>query len=475
MLEETRLIVIEYLLGAVLSLASITLALIKLPQLPSQIPLWYTKSWGELQLADKNFVFIIPLLILTIFLLNGLLSIRFLRTREIILAKTFGFLTLLGGVLLYLSLHRIIDVSSIKTPLPWFLEPKIMLPMATAAVLSFFLTPISINIANRLGLIDNPKTHKHPAMLLTRAIPRAGAAPIFITILLISLLFISFNQQIIGIFLAAAVSLFVGLLDDKYDLNPYFRFGSQLTAALIVIYFGLQITYINNPAGGVIPITNPNFKIDFINPIYPLAPLAILATLFWIIWTMNMLSWSNGVDGQFPGIVTVAAIVIGLLSIRDATQENTTLLSFITAGAVLGTVPFTWHKSHLLYGFGSTSLGLILASLSILSGTKVATSLLVLMVPTLDALFAIIRRVRSGQSPFWGDRAHFHHKLLDLGFSQSRIATFYWVVSIFLGIIAAYSSGSGKLLAILTAAGVFSFLLIVVNAKDRRETKEPGQ
>ena len=69
-----------------------------------------------------------------------------------------------------------------------------------------------------------------------------------------------------------------------------------------------------------------------------------------------MLSWSNGVDGQFPGIVAVAAIVIGLLSIRDSTQDNTTLLSFITAGAVLGTTPFTWHKSHLLYGFGATSL-----------------------------------------------------------------------------------------------------------------------
>ncbi len=471
MLETKRLVIIEFVLAVTLGFFSIVLTLIKFAQLPLKIPLWYTRNWGEEQLTDKIFIFIIPLIIITILTVSGLLLKKYLKSNETTLAKAFGLSALLISLLLYVSLFRIIDATSVKTPLPWFLEPHIMIPLGSAMILSFLLTPLTIKLANRLGLIDNPKTHKHPAMLLTRAVPRAGTTPVLIAIFFVSLIFVTLNRQIGGIFLAAVVSLSIGLIDDKYDLSPYIRFGSQIIAALIVIYFGLQITYINNPTGGVIPITNPNFKIDSLNPIYPIAPLAIIATLLWIIWTMNMLSWSNGVDGQFPGIVAVAAIVIGLLSIRDSTQDNTTLLSFITAGAVLGTTPFTWHKSHLLYGFGATSLGLILASLSILSGTKVATSLLVLMVPTLDAIFAIIRRLRNRQSPFWGDRAHFHHKLLDLGFSQSRIATFYWLVSIILGTIAVYSSGSGKLLAILTAAGIFSFLLIVVNVKEHKGAK----
>lgn len=471
MLETKRLVIIEFILAVIFGFFSIILTLIKFAQLPLQIPLWYTRNWGEEQLTSKTFIFVIPLIIITILITNGLLLRKYLKSNETTLAKALGLSALLSSLLLYVSLFRIIDGTTAKIPLPWFLEPRIMIPLGSAMLLSFLLTPLTIKLANRLGLIDNPKTHKHPAMLLTRAVPRAGTTPVLISILIISLVFVALNRQIGGIFAAALVSLTIGLIDDKYDLSPYIRLGSQIIAALIVIYFGLQINYINNPTGGVISITDPNFKINSINPIYPLAPLAIIATLLWIIWTMNMLSWSNGVDGQFPGIVTVAAIVIGLLSIRDSTQENTTLLSFITAGAVLGTTPFTWHKSHLLYGFGATALGLILASLSILSGTKVATSLLVLMVPTLDAIFAIIRRMRNGQSPFWGDRAHFHHKLLDLGFSQSKIATFYWLVSIILGTIAAYSSGSGKLLAILTAAGIFSFLLIVVNIKERKGTR----
>ena len=471
MIETKRVLIIELVLILLINLFSWALVLIKFSSLPSRIPLWYTHGWGEEQLTDRGYILVIPLVIFVVSVINSLLIIKFQRSYESVLAKTIGLATLLTGLLLYISLYRIIGISTTKTPLPWFLESKILIPLGLSALISFSLAPLTIRLANFLGLIDNPRTHKHPAMLLMRAIPRAGTVPIILSIFIVSLFFVAFNKLIIGIFLAAAFSLLTGLLDDKYDLNPYVRFTSQVISASIVIYFGLQISYINNPSGGVIPITQPNFKVNFLDPIYPIAPLSIIATLFWIIWTMNMLSWSNGVDGQFPGITAVAAVVIGLLSIRDATQTNTTLLSFITAGAILGTSPFTWHKSHLLYGFGATALGLILASLSILSGTKVATSVLVLMVPTLDAIFAVIRRVRSGQSPFWGDRAHLHHKLLDLGFSQSKIALFYWLVSIFLGTVAVYSSGSGKMLAILTAAGAFSFLLIVVNTRER---KTPG-
>lgn len=469
MLELKRVLLLQFVLSFALTAFSLIIVLIKFPMLPEKIPLWYTLTWGETQLAEKSFIFLIPVISLVILVVNTYLAIKFNRKNEAVVATSFGAAASLVCFMLYIATFKITDIVSTRIPLPWFLEPYIMIPAGLATAVSFFLTPFTIKLSNKFGFVDNPKTHKHPAMLLTRAVPRAGALPVYIAILLISLIFVQFNKQVLGIFIASLIATIIGLVDDKYDLNPYIRFGSQIIAALVVIYFGLQITYINNPSGGVIPITDPNFKINFLNPIFPIAPIAIVATLVWMIWTMNMLSWSNGVDGQFPGIVTVAAVVIGLLSIRDVTQEPTTLLSFITAGAVLGTVPFTWHKSHMLYGFGATSLGLILSSLSILSGTKVATALLVLMVPTLDAVSAIIRRLKKGQSPFWGDRSHFHHKLLDMGFSQSQIASFYWIVSILLGIIAAYSSGRAKMLAILTAAGIISFVLIAVNSKGKEE------
>jgi len=108
---------------------------------------------------------------------------------------------------------------------------------------------------------------------------------------------------------------------------------------------------------------------------------------------------------------------------------------------------------------------MIIAVLSIFSGTKVATASLILMVPLLDALYAIFRRVRAGKSPFFGDRAHLHHKLLDLGWSHQKIALFYWLATLVLGISALGVSGKAKLMAIITAGGTVGFLIAFVSLK----------
>jgi UDP-GlcNAc:undecaprenyl-phosphate/decaprenyl-phosphate GlcNAc-1-phosphate transferase len=88
-------------------------------------------------------------------------------------------------------------------------------------------------------------------------------------------------------------------------------------------------------------------------------------------------------------------------------------------------------------GYSGKSLaGFFLGVLAILSGAKIATAILVLGVPTMDALIAILRRLSKGQSPVWGDRGHLHHKFLDLGFSKRTIALFYLFSSLILGLIA---------------------------------------
>ena len=80
-------------------------------------------------------------------------------------------------------------------------------------------------------------------------------------------------------------------------------------------------------------------------------------------------------------------------------------------------------------GYGGWTLaGYFLAVLAILSGAKVATAILVLAVPLIDAVYTVLRRLNQGQSPVWGDRGHLHHRLLDLGWGKRRIAVSYWLI-----------------------------------------------
>jgi len=140
-----------------------------------------------------------------------------------------------------------------------------------------------------------------------------------------------------------------------------------------------------------------------------------------------------------PGIVAISAIIIGVLSLRfsplDQTSTTAATLSFIIAGASLGFLVFNFYPAKIFPGYGATALYLMLAVASILSSAKLATAILVMGVPMTDGMFTIIRRILSGKSPFWHDKKHLHHLLLDLGFGQRRIALFYWTISAILGIL----------------------------------------
>ncbi len=427
--------------------------------LPDFIPFWYSQNWGESQLGPKIALLSLPLSALLILIVNNLLVMRLQNGKDLLTSRTLSLVNIfLLGSLTFFLFRLVLSVSN--PPLPWFLEPKVIISLASSFTLSILFTYPSLGLLKKFGFIDNPQTHAHPAMLLTRSVPRGGALPLFLSFSLVSIFLFRPEIKLLNIFLIGAGIVVVGLIDDKYDLNPYARFVLQIGAASLVVLFGLQIDYINHPLGlGVLSLVKPVISFGVIS----FSPLAMIFALFWIVWTMNMISWSNGVDGQFPLITAVAAIVIGILGLSDVNQLKTSGMAFALAGAALGTLPYSWHRSRILYGFGATGIGLMLAVLSILNGTKIATALLVLLVPSLDALITIIRRLRAGRSPFWGDRSHFHHRLLDLGFSQAQIAIFYGLAGSVLGLAAVFSSGRGKLLAIAMGAGVFIFLLTLVN------------
>lgn len=331
-------------------------------------------------------------------------------------------------------------------------------PFLLAFLFSFISTPFVIRLAKYWGLVDDPKKRRHPAHTETRVIPRAGGLSVFFGILIASALTVSFSKQLAAILIAATIVVFVGLVDDKIDLNPYVRFITNFIAAIVAVAGGVGIAYVTNPFGpGVIRLDALRFTFDFFGS-HSVLILADLLAVLWIVWCMNMVNWSKGVDGQLPGFVAISALVLGLLSFRftmlDLEQWVVASLAFITAGAYLGFLPFNYYPQKIMPGYSGGALaGFMLAVLAIASGGKVATALLVLGVPFLDASYTMLRRVISGHSPFWGDRGHLHHKLLDLGWGKRRVALFYWLVSAILGAIA---------LGLTSRAKIFTLVLIAL-------------
>jgi UDP-GlcNAc:undecaprenyl-phosphate/decaprenyl-phosphate GlcNAc-1-phosphate transferase len=323
-------------------------------------------------------------------------------------------------------------------------------PLLVSFIATVIATPICLIFLKKFNIVDDPKKHKHPAMIHKKPIPRGGGIPLFIGVLVASLIFLPMTQAILAMLIASFASLFIGILDDKFDISPYIRFLVNIACAVFVVALGVNIPFITNPLGGILYLNHITI------PFWPGSAVSFLADLIailWIVWVMNMLNWSKGVDGQMPGIVAISAIIIGTLSLRfsplDQTSTTAATLSFIIAGASLGFIVFNFYPAKIFPGYGATALYLMLAVASILSGAKLATAILVMGVPMTDGLFTIGRRILSGKSPFWHDKKHLHHILLDLGFGQRRIALFYWTISAVLGTLSLVLSSKGKLFAII--------------------------
>lgn len=326
------------------------------------------------------------------------------------------------------------------------IDTTIFLPFIIAFFSTLIVTPICIKIIKNLKLMDDPKTHLHPAIIHKKPTPRGGGLPIFIGIFASGLLFLPVTPVTISLFFASLISLVIGILDDKFDVSPYIRFIMNIVSALIVVSAGVTVTFITNPFGGIL----------FLDQV-PYLPYVI--TVVWIVWAMNMLNWSKGVDGQMPGIVAISAIVIGLLSLRfpiiDPNSIISAKLSFIIAGSSLAFLIFNYYPARIFPGYSATAIYLLLAAVSVLSSAKLATAILVMGVPMMDGIFTITRRLVRGKSPFWHDKEHLHHLLLSVGVSQRHIALSYWIFSAILGSLALVLSSKGKLFAI-------AMLLIIV-------------
>lgn len=329
-------------------------------------------------------------------------------------------------------------------------------PALASFILSSLLTPLVISSYKKLHILDDPQKNSHTKVTHTRPLPRGGGIPIFLSLLVVGLILIGFDKRFLGILLGAAILTLVGIADDIYNLNPYFRLATGALAALAVVGSGIGIAFITNPFGGagnVIHLNQPQLVFELFGKTRTIWILADLFALFWILWTSNIVNWSKGLDGQMPGFVAIAAFFLGLLSFRfagDFTQWPVIILAAITTGAYLGFLIFNFYPQKIMPGYSGGSLaGFLLAVLAILSGAKVAALILILGIPMADAVLTIFRRLFRHKSPVWGDRGHLHHRLLDSGWTKPQIALFYWISTFLLGLITLQLNSTQKIFTII--------------------------
>lgn len=452
------------------------------------IPLWYTMPWGQRQLAQSELITLLPILawiILGMAVLIFMLGTKFhLRYGKEIITNS----VLFSLVLLAFSSIRILFIAS--SPFDPFVDPqflRLFILLGLGFLTAFVIAPRIINYMFENGIVTDPNIHKHPGMVLIKPSARGGGLIFALSFVGLSLLLIPITKPVAALLIGVTVAALLGFADDvqntkvktklKFLENPMIRLLLQSLIALFVVLMGFRIDYVSNPFNGILFFNEISFTLG--NTV--IYPIAIAITTLWLVWMMNMLSWSNAIDGQYSGIIGIAAICLVFLSMRPGLEENfipkevVAGLSILLAGASFGILPFNWHPSKIMWGFGAIAAGLAFAALSIATQAKIGASVIVILVPFMDGLITIIRRIVQGKFPLKADKQHLHHLLMERGWGVKRISIAYWLSTALLGFISIISADRDLPLLILTVVGVVGLLIGLVNLQARRNKLKPRQ
>ena len=103
-----------------------------------------------------------------------------------------------------------------------------------------------------------------------------------------------------------------------------------------------------------------NLTLPFIEPL-DLGNWGIPLTLFGIVAVMNVVNFTDGVDGLAAGVCTIAAVTFAIIAL-SLDRDDAAVLAAVVAGASVGFLRHNFHPASVFMGdSGSNLLGLLLA------------------------------------------------------------------------------------------------------------------
>ena len=317
--------------------------------------------------------------------------------------------------------------------------PLTLLPaILVAFLLSLALNRLMIAVASKLGLMDHPderRVHSTP-------IPRAGGLAIWLAFLGVtysceyfvpSLHSLLPKQTMDAFALASLVLVAVGVIDDRHGMPAKWKLLGHIAAA--ALFYALRPNGTGNISGFVIP-----------------GWLDALIFVGWAVVLINAYNLIDGLDGLCGGLALIAMVVLGAMSLmNDHTGEA--ILLFLMAAAIAGFLRYNLNPARIFLGdAGSMMLGLFIAAASTQAvGRRAVLGTLLLPVavagvPLLDVLLAIWRRSARNLTNRWNggvkvgvfspDKDHLHHRFLDSGMNQRRVALTMQAAAVALSILA---------------------------------------
>lgn len=305
-----------------------------------------------------------------------------------------------------------------------------LLVMLIAAAVTYFMVPV----VRRIALVSGAITQVRDRDVHTLPIPRLGGVAMLIGLAVsfavasqIPYLSQEFSGGSLawGILAGAALMCLVGVIDDIWELDWYAKLAGEILAAGVMAWQGVQ--FVSVPVWG---LTVGSTR------------LTLFLTIIVVVVVANAINFIDGLDGLAAGVVGIAGLaffVYTYMLTRESSPGDYSSIAVVVVAALvgicLGFLPHNFNPATIFMGdSGALMLGLVCAAAGIVVTGQIDPSIAtnrtipafmpivlpiaILIIPLLDFVYAVLRRLSKGQSPFTADSGHLHHRLLRAGNSH---------------------------------------------------------
>ncbi len=333
----------------------------------------------------------------------------------------------------------------------------IILSFITAFTLTYFAIPSVIHVARVKNLCDEPGERRSH----TVSTPSLGGIAIFAGVLFSMVLWTPFNlfNDLQYILCAFIILFLIGAKDDILPMSPNKKLLGQVMAASILVF-------------------KSNVKLTSLYGIFGFYELpevmSIILSIFTILVIINAFNLIDGINGLSGSIGTLIALILGTWFLLIDHVELA-IIAYAMAGAVIAFLKYNYTPAKIFMGdTGAMLIGVICSILAIKfieyqpaadspfapyafkAAPIVAIGIMIL--PLFDTLRVFITRALKGRSPFYPDRTHIHHLLIDFGFSHMKATGILVLVNIAFIVMAYSLDGIGALNLLMVILGLASFL-----------------
>ena len=342
----------------------------------------------------------------------------------------------------------------------------IILSFITAFTVTFTAMPSIIRIAIEKGLCDQPgerRSHKTPT-------PSLGGIGIFAGLLFSIIFWTSFDKfgDLQYILCAIIIIFLIGAKDDIESISPMKKlYGELIAAGILVFKSNVKITSLY----GIFGVTDI--------PEWFALPLSV----FIIIVIINAFNLIDGINGLSGSIGLLVSCTLGSWFYLTG-NSVLAILAFSLAGSILAFLKYNFTPARIFMGdTGALLLGLICSILTIkfielhkgldspyAFKAVPALAISILILPLFDTMRVFIMRIVKGKSPFYPDRTHIHHLVVDSGLTHTQATGVLILTNIaFIGLaLALQDLGTFNLMMLIIAlATLLTAILFKIVAKKK--------